>query len=1403
MQQVDICRRVDSRQEKMQPAHVTLRCENAERAVLLSGLFQRRIVPWSQATPTYPHCHARQLHRSGTAFLPCVRSSPRPASSVTNRRSRHVFTGFCRTFRNRLLQHSARLWKSISCATDTHGCVTQLSDPAGYRCPIELISTIMPPATRREVRLSASLPDPSFNNGTTHVGEPSRSSAMLVPNMDAILDNFEQFKRKHISQNREIIKSNALHQLRIRELENRIHTLEAEKVQKQMDTVGLVAQLSQLRHAIGAIHVGWEAIGRGLTLSAGHALPSSDFNSPDFLDHLPASKRIAIEPNPNASAVVRSIARAPEGHIECLQEEDPSTDGNQQPMTPPPSSKLDTHTDGLHSEAWQHGSDDTREAPCHWTHDLKSRTFDPTAEFRLDPAPSPLRSSELTSELGKLMMTSKLGPAPQSWSFSHVEAPLATPSFDFDMHDIPLEHKLGHDSATHALRKSGRKSSRRQSGYFSQDDLVGSEALDSDHPQATPSSDPYMPSKANSETMEGLLIYRGADAPLVGARPSSHRRPSTPLLDITNADHESSSSLQPRSSSHIPIDDASRNADVTPRKKRQPSRESIRTSRTEPRASCDAQLAESRTPGGRKRKIPNNDPHEPMPTPARLFSAAIDANHSTLASAPADEDSEPHTGRTRRVRKSINYALPKLNTKMRKPDPGDLVPASTPHRSKSNTPELNRSMIGSTGDLSDIRRLHEAASLRHSPAERTLRMRSAHPSNNIVSTHISDDDSGVRMADLFEIRQHPRQGSAHAPGSDATSSYAHANWNGNLDGLTDTSDDDSRATSNADLGELAELEAAMGDLCTADHTQQQVDTPRAPQPSMWPSRSSTEMSASSSTDSNLSRASSMTSNATATRRPSLRRKTTPLPSRSRQSSAEQPLSSGSVAGSDPPSSSGDRSEDPSVANAVQRDPNLSTSVESKSALAIYGRKGPDDAKKINASSAGSEHSRATSGASSSTVLGNERPPLPASGLAAGMKPKQRPASAGAAPVGRATSVSATPGHSVDRPQTFSGTTAVKANLMQAAALSSTTGSIGRSGSSVSTQRASLHSALMNRDKATPGQTTPRIGAKGLVSSSTPSAKESPRTIRGIPILRPTPSTSSLTSESSGRSSPALSAASISSNGTRLSTSTRTSQKAAGGTATAQSVRSQRPGTAGSCSSSSSSLSQDSALRLNGSVSATGAGSNSSARPYPTRSMPSLRRASEKAAVTSTPRITVRSSSSTLPAVPKSSAANGSTHSATSIAASKVAKAISASAGARSQDSTLTTMGLGIDFNTGSAEQETLSLLAEHILYLSITSFKTSHAIHILRFQEQQSQNGIERNKAAVDHRSQKRQLLTTKRSGILGEWIDGERFQLHPLVDFLVRYCSRVRITRFAQGEWTHTLSVIQFACVNREKKIA
>ncbi|SJX64746.1 uncharacterized protein SRS1_15563 [Sporisorium reilianum f. sp. reilianum] len=1144
----------------------------------------------------------------------------------------------------------------------------------------------MPPATRREVRLSASLPDPTSQNGTTHSIESSRSATMLIPNMESILENFEQFKRKHISQNREIIKANALNQLRIRELENRIQLLEAEKIQKEMDTVTLTAQVSQLHHAIGTIHAGWEAIGRGLTLSAGHSKQSIG------LAPLPTSNRVTVEPNPNSATIVRSVAKPPEGHLDSLKEEHSDTEDEERSHTP-----LVTFNgrlapvlanEGFHDE-WQHHFQAMRAAQSKRTPQADSHgsTNGATSVLDMDGAPSPMGSPELPMDLEHVIAAATSRSAAHHWSLPGVTPP-------HPVSEMPLLMQSD-DSIRQSLRRSGRKSSRRQSGYFSQNDINESYAA---HPSSesasirsspAPSSEPYLPSDTNSETMDGVLVYRGADqAPVY--RALSQPPASSTLADITNGGYPSPSSLRDHAASQL--DANAKLADAAPRRARNTSSDDVPASHVQHTGTSPGiSQTQVRTPGGRKRKVPNHEPQDPMPTPARLFSAAIDATPSAPVSTLIDEEHGSLTGRTRRVRKSINYALPKLNTKMRKPDPIDLVPASTPHRSNRTTPASARGMIGSTGNLSDIRRLHEAAALRQSPAERASHMRSkgspSHPNGD--ASH-SVDDGGVRMADLFEIRQGASHHMAPNMSSKTTSGAAHAFWN--ADGTNDTSDDDSRVTSNADLGELAELEAAMSDLCAADEVPQQVDTPRVVQSSMWPSRSSAQMSASSSTDSMVSRSSSTASNATAARRPSLRRKTTTLPSRSRQSSAEQAMQAEIASGPDSAPTVDDVRQGsevgtgPTKSAAVQPTPITETAKTSASARKL------SDAKKD------SERARPGSAASSSTEIGNGRPPLSA-GLAAGMKPKQRPASAGAALLSsRSASASSSLSSSVDRPRTFSGTTAARAGLALSSASSSSSSSLSRSTSSASssTQRTSLHSALTSQTKATPGQMTPRIGAKGLPVSATPSSKESPR-IAGTPTLRPASSFSSLASESTGRSSPALSAASLGSSGTtQLSTSTRTSLKNGAPSGTAPSAKTQRSGTAGSTASSSSSSREGSTLRVNGSASSTST-SAGSARPQPARSMPSLRRASDKAGVTSTPRITVRSSSSTLPAAPASDSPTGNhtTSSAASIAASKVAKAISSTPASRSKDATLTPLGLGIDFDDGSAGKELIALTDEN------------------------------------------------------------------------------------------------------------
>ncbi|SOV03519.1 uncharacterized protein UDID_06729 [Ustilago sp. UG-2017a] len=1138
----------------------------------------------------------------------------------------------------------------------------------------------MPPATRREVRLSASLPHPPTDNDS-HTIQASRSANFFVPNMESILENFEHFKRKHISQNREIIKANALAQTRMRELENRIHTLEAEKVQKEIETVGLTAQLTQLRHAIACIHAGWQAIGRGLTLGLTHQHVSFKAHNFPTTSKLPPSNRVKVEPHPNASAVVKHIAAAPEGHIQTLAEEASDAEDNhrfRQQSFPNPVNALSNSASTSHQQLaeWQQQFKARRAAQIR-----KSGASSPligntslASALNMDDAPSPMASPELPAQLQDVIVAASASRSDSHhWSLPHVAEQAYMPSAPFETQsEAPDRPALHERPSRQSLRRSGRKSTRRQSGYISHhdyaDDYARSQSPENESASssAQPSSDPFLPSEANSEAMEGVLVYPGHN---------DQPPPQPPLTDITNGRLVATSSRFGSASPYL--EDHVKAADTTPRKPSRTHSEDGALFSHHPysTAAANPPPSEARTPDGRKRKVPAHEPHDPMPTPARLFSAAIQATPSAhvASDATADMDSETQTGRTRRVRKSINYALPKLNTKMRKPDPSDLVPASTPHRSHSNTPASARSMVGSTGNLSDIRKLHEAAALRQSPAERTSNIRSkGSPSRSSGELSRGQEEGGVRMADLFEIRQHASALAHRDQGCNRRSNSNLAFWS--TDGVTDTSDDESRVTSNADLGELAELEAAMSDLCTADEGKQ-VDTPRAPQPSMWPSRSAAQISASSSTDSIASCSSTATSNATESKRPSLRRKTTPLPSRSRQSSVEQAMqveamqvdnASDHVSVSDLTDDTLDaailRQQKPSSRATPPSDTSGRTAATTGSTKATMSAQSIADTKKAG------ERSRTVSSAFSSTVLGNGRPPVGSSGLAAGMKPKQRPASAGAALVG-SRSVSATSGvTAIERPRTFSGTTAANAGLAQSAS-----GNVVRPTTASSMQRASLRSALTNQTKSTPGQITPRIGAKGLPLSTTPASKDSPR-LAGTPILRSTLSTSSLASESSGRSSPALSTASSSSTSTQLSITMRTSLKTQ--PAAMQQAKMQRPGTASSTASATVSSREGLTPQLN--RSATGM---SVSRPHPARSMPSLRRATEKTGVTSTPRITVRSSSSTLPAAAGGASGASTAISAATIAASKVAKAISSTPASRAREASATAMGLGIDFSS--------------------------------------------------------------------------------------------------------------------------
>ncbi len=1135
----------------------------------------------------------------------------------------------------------------------------------------------MPPSTRREVRLSASLPDHMTHAGGPQPSDQTRSANLFMPNIESILENFELFKRKHISQNREIIKANAVHQLRIRELENRIQTLEAEKAEARLHTVGLEATVSHLHHAMASIYAGWHLIGKGFANSTSDpaSIPSFHFDAQPLT--WPPSNRVKLEPNPNTAAVVKQVAVAPGGHVSRLEEE---------PLQGP---REDVVTTESNYKAWHHSFGPLQSAQ-HPMVDGSGPSA--TSIIDIEGAPSPMGSPQLPDELEDAIAAAAERNMSQAWSNRGGAATPVPKPLSLNMFFSASQDSESIDNSNRqALRRSGRKSSRRQSGFIASQskhdpqgnasDVPHSERQSSPPPSSDPHDDLYLPSEANSEAMDGILAYNGQEATYVN-RSSAFQHPPTPFLDITNhttgTSYMDASSAQYTGCEPVPTQEPSSKASTTDTPHAWP--------REEPAAASSS--SEARTPGGRKRKVPSHELPEPLPTPMRLFGTAAASDATPMATAPVDSESDPATGRTRRVRKSINYALPKLNTKMRKPDPSDMIPATTPHRSNRSTPSSARGMIGSTGNLSDIRKLHEEAALHQSPAERTSNLRlTGSPRASTSRAKLlaaqpltAQEDAGGRMADLFEIRQQAKMLADQSNASHPTSSRPHAFW----DNITDTSDDESRATSNADLGELAELEAAMGELSTVDEAHQ-ADTPRAPQPSAWPSRSTVQMSASSSTDSMVSGS----SGGTLAQRPSLRRKTTTLPSRSRQSSVEQALPSDNVLATRPGPESAAINASSNTAHAkVEGDaksagPNELNLDRKEQAQSVAKNSNPGEVKRATR-----QPPAVTSSDTTTVEIGKGRPPpaAAAGSLVAGMKPKQRPASAGALLSSRSVSASASVDSSVERPRTFSGATAASAGMAQSQSSAGSSGGTTRSAVSTAQQRASLHSALTSQSNKTgASQVTPRIGAKGLPPTSTPTFRESPR-MTSTPMLRPTPSASSLASESSGRSSPALSVTSSTSAGTQLSSSTRASMKTST-TATSSGHPARRPGTAGS-------LSRDNTTPKIGTQNTTMPG----ARPQPARSMPSLRRGSDKAGVTSTPRITVRSTSST--SASSGVGLNGSlaASSATTIAASKVARAMSSGMPVRAKEAAAAPMGLGIDFSSVVDEvpagKELLSLTGE-------------------------------------------------------------------------------------------------------------
>lgn len=197
-----------------------------------------------------------------------------------------------------------------------------------------------------------------------------------------------------------------------------------------------------------------------------------------------------------------------------------------------------------------------------------------------------------------------------------------------------------------------------------------------------PSLPPATPSHASMQEQDGPPSPTLQDHEMVDRAPSPTPAPPSSTVDdetgalrITDLTLQSPTPLHTTPSSAEPSSSSSPSSPAVSRKRKTTSPSDIYSSQTEA------------------------DQHQ---------TEAIAELANALGSEPThDDDDQEQVGSTRmsrrssvRARASVNYALPKLNTKMRKPDPEELKPAK-PSKSRAST---KMAAANSNGDLKDLKK---------------------------------------------------------------------------------------------------------------------------------------------------------------------------------------------------------------------------------------------------------------------------------------------------------------------------------------------------------------------------------------------------------------------------------------------------------------------------------------------------------------------------------------------------------------------------------------------------------------------------------------------------------------------------------------------------------------------------
>lgn len=123
-------------------------------------------------------------------------------------------------------------------------------------------------------------------------------------------------RRKHIAQNRDIVRANTLAHLRIRELETRVLALEQERAEQVLRTGQQNAQVRRLEYALECVRVGWDTMAQGLAEAGVHAHTGAGDVRP--LDE--ASRRVSLSEEAQAGRTY--VARTVQPMEEIDEEEE-------------------------------------------------------------------------------------------------------------------------------------------------------------------------------------------------------------------------------------------------------------------------------------------------------------------------------------------------------------------------------------------------------------------------------------------------------------------------------------------------------------------------------------------------------------------------------------------------------------------------------------------------------------------------------------------------------------------------------------------------------------------------------------------------------------------------------------------------------------------------------------------------------------------------------------------------------------------------------------------------------------------------------------------------------------------------------------------------------------------------